>query len=1051
LKRLLTILSLLFSIALNAQWAVATGSTVGRQLVIQVPITDWGQQTQALLWMPDDTAAHPGRRYALMIYLHGSGQGETNNINEQLEESLPKIIGEGFNPYGIDSTTGDTVKYIVVSPHAYNTNWSYSFTHIKWILKYLKESTTWKNRIDTARVFVSGFSAGGFGTWSCVSEDSTWVRANLTGIVAISAVEYNTDEPHKVQIRGATRAKTAIWQVCGANDAWNNTAIKYDSIVNNTPVPLPFRYGYKVVPLLSHEAGVWTEVYRPTVFWFRGKTLWSRLADYTNIAGPAPPPPPTPVATVDARGDSTMTISPVGSNWNMTGTDTGYLYAVPNGITGTVTYQWTQVSGPNTARILFPTGQSTPVDNMVVGTYTFQVAATGTNGTFTDQVVRTVRLCTPGTPEYHMGIGADGGTFLGDMSGYLPGSRIWMDSATFPQRTWIYGEKVKGAPGCYVTVAPYGYCEGKDAAFDISGEWWELDGSPMNQFTKRRTKVGMFTTITTSLFFDGRWKERKADGTIEIFNQTGGPVVSIQRGSSNCYIHDIELTRRKYFFAFKDDDQCPPNGDTIYNHPYSVIHDIRLVRAYGHYSESQFLYEGNTAPNNDTLKIRAKSCSLSCGTRCFFEPGRQGDNEVSYCIADSNGRSNIQPSGQEVGMSRYFKNELHYPGGQGDVSQPSNFFFGGYSQAICDSNFCTNALTFGIAHFGTRLYLYGNIIDSSGYAAMMQRWVWSGPVGSSTVIDVLPDTAVWTAYGSAFQASAHLTIPNDPSMVWAKNNAVHAERTADLNNADKSVFYIYSAPGMNNATAWVTDNRFDGNTYNGAPITGPWQISSQAGISFNNNSVPYINQVSAGRDYIIRRPWHELIGKAKALNGTTIISVHWQQLSGPSSAILSNPNSLQSYVSGLVNGHYVFQFTATNNAEIVTSDFMTIDVEGVTPSGNPPPAASAGGNQTITGTSVSLNGFGTAGAGTITGYAWTRISGPNTPTITSPTSANTTVTGLIPGIYIFRFTVTQTDAQTASNDSQVTVVVFPFLGRQVSGRVGTPYKPYSGKFKRKTF
>jgi hypothetical protein len=1048
LKKLLTILSFLFAIAAHSQWAVPTGSVVGRQLVIQVPISSLNQQSQALLWMPDDTTAHPGKRYPLMIYLHGSGQGETNNINEQFEESLPQLIRDGLNPYGIDSTTGDTVKYIVVSPHAYNTGWSYSFGHIKWILKYLKETAAWKNRIDTNRVFVSGFSAGGFGTWSCVSEDSLWVRTNLTGIVAISAVEYTTDEPHKQQIRGAVRAKTAIWQVVGASDAWNNSAIKYDSVVNNTPVPLPFRYGYYVVPGLSHEAGVWTEVYRPTVTWFRGKTMWSRLADYSNIAGPIPPPAPT----VYAGADSTMTISPVGTNWNMNGTDTGYVYAVPSStITGPITYLWTQISGPNTARILFPTGQSTPIDNMVVGTYVFQVAATGGNGTFTDQVVSSVRICTPGTPEFHMGIGGDGGAFLGDMSGYLPGSKIWMDSATFPQRTYIYGEKAKGAPGCYVTIAPFGYCEGKDVSMDVSGDWLEISGVPMNQFTKTRTKVGRLTTITTALFFNGRWKERKADGTIEIFNQSGGPAISLQRASSNCFVHDLEIWKRKYCFAFKDDDQCAPNGDTIYNYPNGVMHDNRLFHAYGHYTESQFLYESNTAPNNPITHSRQKACSgLPCGNNCYLEPGRQGDNDVSYCIADSNGRSNIQPSGQEVGMSRFHHNELRYPGGQKDEAQGCNIFLGGYTQAIVDSNFMTNAFTFNGNAFGTRSYWYGNTMDSAGYGSYMQRWVWSGAVGTSTVIDVLPDTTNPLAYGSAFQGRSNTTAPPDPSMVWMKNNAVHAERTADLNNSDKSVFYIYSSPGLT-SSSWSTDNRFDGNTYNGAPITGPWQIQAQAGITFTNNAVPYISQVSAGRDYIIKRPWHELIGKAKGMNGTSIISVQWSQLSGPSAAVLSNPNSLQTYVSGLVNGHYIFRFSATNSAELVTEDQMTIDVEGVSASGNPPPAANAGGNQTITGTSVSLNGFGSAGAGTITGYAWTRISGPNTPTITSPSSSSTTVTGLVPGVYVFRFTVTQTDAQTASNDSQVTVVVLPFIGKFIGGNVKTPYRAPAGRFKRKTF
>ena len=53
--------------------------------------------------------------------------------------------------------------------------------------------------------------------------------------------------------------------------------------------------------------------------------------------------------------------------------------------------------------------------------------------------------------------------------------------------------------------------------------------------------------------------------------------------------------------------------------------------------------------------------------------------------------------------------------------------------------------------------------------------------------------------------------------------------------------------------------------------------------------------------------------------------------------------------------------------------------------------------------------------------AWTLTSGANIPTITSPTSQNTTVTGMIAGTYIFRNTVTNS---VGANDYQeVTVVV----------------------------
>lgn len=64
---------------------------------------------------------------------------------------------------------------------------------------------------------------------------------------------------------------------------------------------------------------------------------------------------------------------------------------------------------------------------------------------------------------------------------------------------------------------------------------------------------------------------------------------------------------------------------------------------------------------------------------------------------------------------------------------------------------------------------------------------------------------------------------------------------------------------------------------------------------------------------------------------------------------------------------------------------------------------SAGADQIVGGTSVSLLGSSDA-SGTPT-YLWTRESGPNTPTITSAGSSSTTVTGLIPGTYVFRLTV----------------------------------------------
>jgi hypothetical protein len=87
------------------------------------------------------------------------------------------------------------------------------------------------------------------------------------------------------------------------------------------------------------------------------------------------------------------------------------------------------------------------------------------------------------------------------------------------------------------------------------------------------------------------------------------------------------------------------------------------------------------------------------------------------------------------------------------------------------------------------------------------------------------------------------------------------------------------------------------------------------------------------------------------------------------------------------------------------------------------PAANAGSDQSVYPSSVTLTGSGTAvSPATISSYAWTKVSGPNTPTITSASAATTTVTGLITGLYVFRLMVTDNNGLTGTDDIQVTVL-----------------------------
>ncbi len=92
-------------------------------------------------------------------------------------------------------------------------------------------------------------------------------------------------------------------------------------------------------------------------------------------------------------------------------------------------------------------------------------------------------------------------------------------------------------------------------------------------------------------------------------------------------------------------------------------------------------------------------------------------------------------------------------------------------------------------------------------------------------------------------------------------------------------------------------------------------------------------------------------------------------------------------------------------------------------SGNQPPTANAGTNQTIQLpiSTATLSGTGTDADGTISSYAWTYVSGPSGSTIATPNAASTTITGLTQGVYVYNLTVTDNQGATGSSSVQITV------------------------------
>lgn len=138
----------------------------------------------------------------------------------------------------------------------------------------------------------------------------------------------------------------------------------------------------------------------------------------------------------------------------------------------------------------------------------------------------------------------------------------------------------------------------------------------------------------------------------------------------------------------------------------------------------------------------------------------------------------------------------------------------------------------------------------------------------------------------------------------------------------------------------------------------------------------------------------------------------WTQISGPNTASISFPYSTTSFITGLVSGTYVFRWTITQGACYISTTQDTLDI-------NPSPSISnAGTDQVLCNTSIAnLSGnIPQSGSG-----IWSQISGPNIAHINNPGSYNTQLSGLIPGKYVFQWTISQ--ATCSSSFSTMSILV----------------------------
>ena len=185
-----------------------------------------------------------------------------------------------------------------------------------------------------------------------------------------------------------------------------------------------------------------------------------------------------------------------------------------------------------------------------------------------------------------------------------------------------------------------------------------------------------------------------------------------------------------------------------------------------------------------------------------------------------------------------------------------------------------------------------------------------------------------------------------------------------------------------------------------------------------SNKAPIAN---AGPDQNLTLPAStaKLDGSASSDPDGTITTYAWTKISGPSGGDIASPGSAKTDVNNLVAGTYTYQLTVTDNmgATGTATTHVTVGV-----SSNKPPVANAGNDFSTNDNFVYLS----AGAsydpdGSIAGFMWSQVSGPNTPTVLSGNTMFPTVQGLVAGTYVYRVRVTDNMGSTGQDDVSFTV------------------------------
>lgn len=147
-------------IGMMLQAAVMTGQNIKPFKQIEVQITPW-HRIPTLIKLPDDLKG--GERYPLLICLHGRSIAGTD-VTKIFRQGAARQVHEGKNLDAVNKLDGKKYEFIVMAPLA--TSWSLGPEHLDAAITDVLK----RYPIDSTRIYITGYSAGGWSVGMAVTD-----------------------------------------------------------------------------------------------------------------------------------------------------------------------------------------------------------------------------------------------------------------------------------------------------------------------------------------------------------------------------------------------------------------------------------------------------------------------------------------------------------------------------------------------------------------------------------------------------------------------------------------------------------------------------------------------------------------------------------------------------------------------------------------------------------------------------------------------------------------------------------------------------------------